>query len=112
MRRVWPYLAGQRLLIEPAHLDLGDVERSSVLERELRVLNVGSKPLTLLGSQRSCGCISLDEFPIVIPARADRTLRLEIGASNKSGPFAHTIKFFSNAPGHMSVVVSVTGVVL
>lgn len=112
MGRVWPYLAGQRLFIEPVPVDLGDVEKSSVLERELRVLNLGSRPLTLLGSQRSCGCISLDKFPIVVPARGGCTLKLEVGTSNKSGPFTHTIKFFSDAPGRLSVVVPVTGIVL
>lgn len=111
MGRVWPYLAGQRVFIEPMPVDLGDVEKSSVLERELRVLNLGSRPLTLLGSQRSCGCISLDDFPIVVPARGGCTLNLEISMSNKSGPFRHTIKFFSDAPAHLSVVVPVSGIV-
>ena len=105
-------LAGQRLLIEPTHLDVGAVEKASVLERELRVLNLGWKPFRLLGSQSSCGCISLDEFPIVVPAREGCTLKLEIGTSDKSGPFRHTIKFFSDTPGRISVVVPVTGIVL
>jgi hypothetical protein len=112
MGRVWPYLAGQRLLIEPTHLDVGAVEKASVLERELRVLNLGWKPFRLLGSQSSCGCISLDEFPIVVPAREGCTLKLEIGTSDTSGPFRHTIKFFSDTPGRISVVVPVTGIVL
>ncbi len=112
LRLVWPYMAGQRLLIEPTVVDLGNVPKGSVVQRELRVLNLGSEPLEMLGSQKSCGCISLDEFPIVIPARGDCTLKLKTGISNKPGPFGHTIKFFSDAPGHGSVVVSVTGVVL
>ena len=112
MGRVWPYLAGQRLLIEPMHLELGDVGKGKSLERELRVLNLGSKPVKLVGSQSSCGCVAMDEFPIVIPAGADYALKLKIGTSDKSGPFAHTVKFFSDAPGHMSVIVTVTGIVL
>ncbi len=109
---VLPYLAGERLLIEPMHLDLGDVPKGEVIERELRVFNLGSQSLKLLGSQRSCGCVAMDEFPIVIPGGADCTLKLRIGMSNKSGPFAHTIKLFSDNPGRMSVIITVTGVVL
>ena len=52
MGRVWPYLVGQRLLIEPTDLDLGDGEREGVLERELRVLNLAPRPLMLLGARR------------------------------------------------------------
>ncbi len=109
MGRVWPYLAGQRLLIEPTHMDLGDVEKASVHERELRVLNLGSKPLKLLGAQRSCGCISLDEFPIVVPACEEIHLPLKIGMPGKPMPFEHSVKFFSDESGGSSVVVTITG---
>jgi Protein of unknown function (DUF1573) len=107
---VWPYLSGQRLLIEPTELDLGDVVKGKVFERELQVVNLGSEPLTLLGAQSSCGCISLDDFPIVVPAGVDRALKLRIGTTDKSGPFAHKIKLFTDAPGHMSVIIAVEGV--
>jgi len=109
MGRVWPYLVGQRLLIEPTDLDLGDGEREGVLERELRVLNLAPRPLMLLGAQRSCGCITLDEFPIVVPAGEERHLRLRIGMPGTPMSFEHSIRFFSDEPGGSSVVVTIRG---
>ena len=109
MGRVWPYLAGQRLLIEPMHLELGDVGKGESLERELRVLNLGSKPVKLLGSQNSCGCVSLDDFPIEVPGGAELSLRLGIGTPSEPSVFEHTVKLFSSERGYTTVVVTVSG---
>ena len=109
MGRVWPYLAGQRLLIEPMHLELGDVGKGKSLERELRVLNLGSKPVKLVGSQSSCGCMSLDDFPIEVPGGGELSLRLGIGTPSKPSVFEHTVKLFSSERGYSVVVVTVSG---
>ena len=105
----WPWLRGDRLVFEPMRIDFGQVPKAQVLERQLRVANLSSRPLTLLGSQPSCQCISLDEFPIVLPAGQPHVLTLKIGTPDKSGAFEHFIKFFSDDPSSSSVVVTVTG---
>jgi len=110
MALVWPYLAGQRLLFEPTHLNLGSIPKGmQVVEREVRVVNTAAKDLRLLGSQKSCGCIALDEFPIGIPAGKERLLRLKIAMPREPVPFEHSIKFFSDDPAKSSVVVTVAG---
>ncbi len=109
MGLVWPYLAGQRLLVEPTHLDLGDVGRGEALERELRILNLGSKPLKLVGSQNSCGCIAMDDFPIEIAGGGKRSLRLGIGTPVEPSEFEHTVKLFSSERGYSVVVVTISG---
>lgn len=108
---VWPWLQGQRLLFEPTRIVLGDVPAKTVIDRQIRVVNVSSRPLSLLGSQKSCGCISLDEFPIVVPPGGDHQLQLKIGTSDKLEPVQHVIKFFSDEPGYSSVIVTVVGFV-
>ncbi|NQT15988.1 MAG: hypothetical protein HQ582_24750 [Planctomycetes bacterium] len=111
MELVWPYLGGQRLLFEPTQLVLGEVAKGKVVEREVRVVNLSSGELRLLGSQNSCGRIALDEFPIVIPAGEDRHLHLKISMPRRTASFEHSIKFFSDDPGHLSAVVTVSGCV-
>ena len=108
---VWPWLRGDLLVFEPARIDFGQVQKAQILERQLRVANLSSKALTLQGSQPSCGCISLDEFPILVPVGKTHLLTLKIGTPEKSGSFEHFIKFFSDQPGYSSVVITVTGVV-
>ncbi len=107
---VWPYLTGQRLLFEPTHLVLGAIPKGTqVLEREIRVVNVASTDLRLLGSQKSCGCIAVDDFPITIPPGKERILQLKIGMPREPVSFEHSIKFFSDDAARSSVVVTVTG---
>ena len=106
---MWPWLRGDRLVFETTRIDFGQVAKSQILERRFRVVNLSSKPLTLLGSQPTCSCISLDEFPIVLPAGQPHVLTLKIGTPERSGAFEHFIKFFSDDPSSSSVVVTVTG---
>lgn len=108
---VWPWLRGDRLVFAPTRIDFGQVPKAQILEKTIRVTNLSSRSLTLLGSQPSCGCISLDEFPIVVQTGKTHVLRLKIGTSDQSGPFEHFIKFFSDEPNHSLTVLSVTGLV-
>ena len=108
---VWPWLRGDRLVFGPTRIDFGQVPKTQLLERQIQVVNLSSKPLTLLGSQPSCGCISLDEFPIVVPAGKTHALTLKIGTPEKSGLFEHFIKFFSDDQSYTHIVVTVTGIV-
>jgi hypothetical protein len=110
MALVGPYLAGQRLLFEPTHVVLGPIPKGTqVIEREIRVVNTASTDLRLLGSQKSCGCIALDEFPITIPAGKEQKLRLKIGMPREPVSFEHSIKFFSDDKAMSVVVVTISG---
>lgn len=106
---VWPWLRGDRLVFEPTRIDFGQVPKTQILERQIRVLNLSSKPLMLLGSQPSCGCISLDEFPIVVSTGKPQLLTLKIATPEKAGAFEHFVKFFSDEPSSSIVVVTVAG---
>lgn len=109
MGLVWPYLAGQRLLIEPSELNLGDVGKGTIAERTMRVVNASSHELTLLGSQASCGCIAFGAFPVVIPAAKEHHLQLKISIPLEAGPFEQNFKLFCDDRGYSSVVVEVAG---
>lgn len=98
-------------MFQPTRIDFGQVPPNQTLEREIRVVNLASRSVTLLGSQPSCGCISLDEFPIVIAAGKSHLLKLKIAIPSKLGSFEHFMKFFSDASGHSSVIVTVNGFV-
>lgn len=76
----------------------------------MRVINTGSNAIRLLGAQRSCGCIALDEFPIAVPAGEEKHLRLKIGMPREPVSFEHSIKFFSDEPGYSSIVVRIVGI--
>lgn len=109
---VWPWLKGQQMVFTPIQLDVGRVSANQVLEKEIKVTNVSANPLSLLGSQKSCGCLTLDEFPIEIPAMTSHSLLLKITIGTKSGKFAYTIKFFLDGQAYSFNVVTVKGSVI
>lgn len=106
---VWPWLMGRELLFSPMCIELGDVSETPVVETKIRVINVSAKRLSVLGSQRSCVCIGLDEFPVEIAPGETRDLRIKIGTAKTAGRFEHRVRFFVNDGRYTEVEVKVTG---
>lgn len=106
---VWSWLRGQRLLLEPTEIVLADVRQNVIVEKQIRVVNVSSRPMTLLGSQPTCYCIAVGEFPVVVPPGKEYYLNVKISTSAQEGPFAHLIKFFTDEPGYSPIVVTISG---
>ncbi len=104
-----PYLKGERLLFDPLHVVIDNAPAETVVERTVHVLNRTSSPVTLLGSQPSCGCITLNRFPVEIPAGQGYELQLKVGIPSASGRFEHTIKMFTTHQGSRSYVITVSG---
>ncbi len=104
-----PYLKGERLLFDPLHVVIDNAPAETIVERSVRVTNLASGDAKLVGSQVSCGCITLDVFPITIPVGATHDLKLKIGVPSASGPFEHTVKIFSDFEGYDSIVLTVSG---
>ena len=106
---VWPWLMGQQLLFSRTHIDIGKVSANQMIEKQIRVVNVSSAPISLLGSQKSCRCLELDDFPLQIEPGTSRVLHIKIAIGMKTGNFAHSLKFFSDEKGYSYVIVPVTG---
>ena len=108
---VWPWLMDRQLVFSPAQFELGNVSPNQLIEEQIRVSNVSSRPLSIIGSQKSCGCIGLDEFPIEIAAGESQKLRIKIMAAKTAGKFEHHVKFFTNSSSGNVEVVTVAGIV-
>ena len=93
---VWPWLTGQSLVFKPMKIELGTVEAKKWIETEVYVINLSNAPKALLGSQKSCGCIGVGEFPIEIPANSTHILKIRYSTLNKPGSFEHFVKYFSD----------------
>ncbi len=75
------YLRGESLLIEPAAFDLGLIRSIDQRALKLGLVNLTGQPINVYGLTSVCqqdGCIrSLDQFPLVIPARRRTELVIE-----------------------------------
>ncbi len=109
--RVGPWIQGQRLFVSADILDFGTVKSSDAFEGQIRLSNRSSKPITILGSQASCGCVTLDELPVTIPRNSDHELRVRIDTPASTGSFEHSLKLLSDDQGNTVIPVIVRGVV-
>jgi len=107
---VWPWLMGRQLLFTPTRIDIGNVSPNQVIKKQIRVINLSSKRLSIVGSQKSCGCIGLDEFPIDIDSGSSQNLRINIVAATAAGKFEHHVKFFTNSSSGNVVEITVIGI--
>jgi hypothetical protein len=90
------YLFGKRFFCVPERLHVGAIACGSTFEVELRFRNFGNRAVTVLGAQKSCGCIELGEFPISVPARSSKSLVVKLQAPTRSKEFDYSVAFFSD----------------
>jgi len=113
----WPqsamlqWLRGERLLLSPARVDLGRVVGNQEIEFQLELRNLTLRPVTLVGAQRSCQCISVSEFPLVVPPSRTVQLPMRIVAPADAGNFLQSLKLFTDFPERSQLPVEVYGTV-
>ena len=103
------YLQGERLIFQPANIIIENAKSGETVERTVVVKNLSNKTITLLGSQKSCGCITLNQFPIEIKPHGKFELKLKIGIPKKAEPIDNFVKIFTDLEGMVSVTINVSG---
>lgn len=104
------FLNGEQLLVDPMIISLGAQEKGATAECSLRVVNATRGEVTLVGAQRSCACITVDQFPLSIPPGRSRELQLVLHVGVHSGQFEESVKFFTDYAGLQAFAVRVSGV--
>ncbi len=107
---VLPYLQGQRLLVHPLKLELGDQPLDTVIDKSVTVVNATGSDVTFLGAQKSCTCVALDDFPLTVPPGETCQLKLSLAMPRKPGSFEQSVKYFTDYdnPSVFSVTVTAT----
>ncbi len=106
---VVPYLLGSEVVIFPSSVDLGDISGRRIVEFDVTATNLASKEIQLQGCQKSCGCLTVDEFPVMLQPGASHKLRIKIGEPKKAEDFSHTLTFFTSSDRSPAIVVKVVG---
>jgi len=104
--RVIPYLAGQRVFVEPK-IDFGKVSCGDVVTSTVEIVNRNSRPASVVGSRKSCGCISTEVLPVAIEAGATYSLKMELKVLAKATKFSYTVDLYI-ADGEVTLPYSLT----
>ena len=103
------YLRGERLFTTQSVLDFGPVRagESAALVVELR--NLTGRAVKVVGGTSDCSCTLIEDLPATIPPGGTlrATVRLTMPAGQ--GNFTRTATLWTDAPGHQSVPVALTG---
>ncbi len=109
MATSFAYLQGERLIFTPANIIIENAKPGETVERTVVVKNLSSKTITLLGSQKSCGCITLNEFPIEISPGARVEIVIKINTDIDATSLENEIKIYTDHDGLSTVIINISG---
>jgi hypothetical protein len=104
------FLNGERLIVDPRNITLGDVRQGTTAQCSIHVVNATGAEMKLLGAQRTCACITVNDFPLSIPPSSDRELPLTLNVGERSGELDESVKFFTDYAGLQTFEVNVHAV--
>lgn len=71
------YARGERVIVEPVAVDLGDVAPHAAISYPVTVTNLSGRPVCTLGGNLDCACWVRERMPLTVPAGGAVTLHLE-----------------------------------
>ena len=103
------YLRGERLFTTQSVLDFGPVPAGESATSVVELRNLTGREVNVVGGTSDCSCTLIEDLPATIsPGGTLRaTVRLKMPAGQ--GNFSRTATFWTDAPGHQSVLVALTG---
>ncbi len=97
-------------MFDVSKIDLGTIDLGTKkLIVPVHVQNTADKEMRLLGAYLSCGCMSLEELPLTIPARSNRRVEINLTLPDAETDFTLSVKFFSDDPVSPSTHVLLSG---
>ncbi len=90
------YVRGDRLLIYPTEISLGETHPGRDYKLQLRVWNFTGGPVKLLGAASTCACLTNESFPVLINERQSRALGVQVFVPRKSGNLDATAIYFTD----------------
>lgn len=105
-------LRGERYYCEPDRIHVGSMVPGSTGKVVVRVSNLSSQPLGLLGAHESCGCMVADGIPTTIPPLEARSIVVQVTAGDKEEYFEHSLTLYFDDPDRPEYRVSLHGRVI
>jgi hypothetical protein len=100
------FIQGRHLYVEPVHALLDGLKPGEPFEALIRLQNLASGRLKVLGSHADCGCMSAQGLPLELMPGESRNLSVHL-RSPKQAPteFRTTITFYVNVAGEQPEAV-------
>ncbi len=110
LARAAALLRGEPLFINPGSVDLGSAAAGETHEFVIKIENLGSAPVTLVGAKADCNCVVTRGLPAELSGHETRVLNCEAKFVGGPGVFKRHVEFYttSNVRGFTPLVVTGT----
>lgn len=87
------YARGNYCMWQQGEVDIGVISPGKSAMAVAVIVNLTREPLTIIGGQADCGCISSETFPIVLKPQEERKLSFNINYAGR-GDFVHFVRIY------------------
>lgn len=103
------YLKGDLVYLAPSFTDIGLASPGEKRLLRIRVYNLTSQPVKVVGGSVACSCMVVNELPPLIPANGSVEVGIEIKINNQPGLFGYTFQLFTDYKKKPNLTGAVTG---
>lgn len=109
---ILPYLHGERFVIRPTQFVFDDVKPGSTVKAALHIANLSGSEVRLIGAEKSCSCLTLEDLPIRVASGQQRDLTVEyaIGPGAR-GEGQQSVTFYTDSSDAPTITVRLRAIV-
>jgi hypothetical protein len=94
------YARGESTFVMADPAQLADVRPDEEISTTIRLRNVSTVPVRILGGNASCGCMVLQDLPLDLKPGEYRTIQIRVRPPKKEGArFRYDVVLYESAPG-------------
>jgi hypothetical protein len=92
------YFRGEQFVVLPQVVDLGECEPGAERIAIFKVTNLADHPISIIGSEQECSCITLEKLPISLSPKENRdiSLKIKLPASEKNDMSRKVVLFIND----------------
>jgi hypothetical protein len=106
------FLRGEALEVEPSVVDLGRGPQGETRDFSVIIRNPTDRPITVLGGEFSCRCMTTEDLPLCVPAGESRLFTFQFQFLGKGGAFQYPVVLYTDDRTHTKVLCRVAGKVV
>ena len=89
-------------------VDVGEIRVGGVAPLNVRVTNVGSRRVAIIGAEGNCGCLSASDFPVFVDPSKTASVRFNVHAfKGPTGRFTRFLRLWTDLPDGEGPIIEV-----
>jgi hypothetical protein len=109
LHRAVAYVRGERLMIDPAVVEVGPAGAREIHSVSITVQNWSKRPVALVGTVGDCSHTVDVDFPVMVPPGGHSVIPLRIFFPDSPGGFRRAGALLTNHPDHPRVGFTIAG---